>query len=135
MAEKLVVDEQHPKPTEAELKKLAMIALRAKIKLDAATASFKEAQSNLVIGLMDADMFNPDTKALGDVKLTLSPNRYFDVDEALTLVTEQDILESTVEVIDNALLKQHMTPIQLEKAMKSYDIPYKIALKPNVLDK
>lgn len=134
MAEKLVVDEQHPKPTKAQLEKLAMIALRAKIKLEAATAAFKVAQSDLIVGLMDADMFNPNTKALGDVKLTLSPNRYFDVDEALTLVTEKDILESTVEVIDNTLLKQHMTPIQLEKAMKSYDVPYKVALKPNPKD-
>jgi hypothetical protein len=134
MAEKLVVDEQHPKPTEAELKKLAMIALRAKIKYDAATAAFKEAQANLVIGLMDAGMFNQSTKALGDVKLTLSPNRYFDVDTAMTLVTEKDILESTVEVVDTALLKQHMTPIQLEKAMKNHDIPFKVALKPNVKD-
>lgn len=134
MAEKLVVDEQHPKPTKAQLDKLAMIALRAKIKLEAATAAFKVAQSDLIVGLMDADMFNPNTKALGDVKLTLSPNRYFDVDTAMTLVTEKDILESTVEVIDNSLLKQHMTPIQLEQAMKSYDVPYKVALKPNVKD-
>lgn len=119
------------KPTKAELEKLADIALRAQVKADAATAELAKAKLELMGGLMDANMFNPDTKALGDVKLNITPNRYFDVDEALTLVTPEDIEESTVEVVDAKLLKQHMTPIQVEKAMKSYDVPFKLGLKPN----
>jgi hypothetical protein len=39
-----------------------------------------------------------------------------------------------VEVIDNALLKQHMTPIQLAQAMKSHPVPFKLGIKPNVKD-
>lgn len=122
------------KPTKAELEKLAHIALRAQIKADAANAELKKAKSELIGGLMDANMFNSDTKALGDTKLNITPNRYFDVDEALTLVTPEDIEESTVEVVDAKLLKQHMTPIQVEKAMKSYEVPFKLGIAPNVRD-
>lgn len=118
----------------AELEKLAKIALRAEIKAKAATAELAKAKAELIGALMDYDMFNKDTKAIGDVKTSITPNRYFDIDEAMTLVTPEDILESTVEVVDAKLLKQHMTPIQLEKAMKDYDVPFKLGLKPNVKD-
>ena len=117
-----------------QLEKLAKIALRAKIKLDAATAESKKANSELIGALMDAGMFNKDTKAVGDVLTAITPNRFFDIDTAMTLVTPEDILESTVEVVDAKLLKQHMTPIQLEKAMKDYDVPFKLGLRPNVKD-
>lgn len=122
------------KPTKAELEKLAHIALRAQIKADAANAELTKAKSELIGALMDANMFNADTKALGDTKLNITPNRYFDVDTAVTLVTEDDVKESMVEVIDAKLLKQHMTPIQLEQAMKSYEVPFKLGIKPNVRD-
>jgi hypothetical protein len=121
-------------PTQAELEKLAKIALRAQVKADAAKAELEKAKAELIGALMDAGMFNKDTKAIGDVKTNITPNRYFDVDTALTLVTEKDIQESTVEVIDNALLKKHMTPIQLEQAMRDYEIPFKLGLKPLVQD-
>lgn len=122
------------KPTMEQLEKLASIALRAQIKHDAAKAELEKAKKELMLGLMDAGMFNKDTKAIGNVQTNITPNRYFDVDTALTLVTPEDIEESTVEVIDNALLKKHMTPIQLEKAMKDYEVPFKLGLKPLVLD-
>lgn len=116
------------------LEKLAKIALRAQIKFDAAKAELDKAKSELILGLMDAGMFNKDTKAVGDVQTNITPNRYFDVDTALTLVTPEDIEASTVEVVDAKLLKQHMTPIQVEQAMKNYDVPFKLGLKPNVKD-
>ena len=122
------------KPTMEQLEKLAQIALRAQIKADAAAAELKKAKGEFMLGLMDAGMFNKDTKAIGNVQTNITPNRYFDVDTALTLVTEQDILESTVEVVDAKLLQQHMTPIQKEKAMKDYEVPFKLGLKPLVLD-
>ena len=122
------------KPTLKELEKLAEIALRAQVKADAANAELTKAKSELIGALMDAGKFNKDTKAIGNVKLNITPNRYFDVDLAVTLVDEEAVKESTVEVIDAKLLKQHMTPIQQEKAMKSYDVPFKLGLKPNVLD-
>jgi hypothetical protein len=122
------------KPTQAELEKLASIALRAQIKFDAAEAELKKAKSELIGALMDAGKFNKDTKAIGDVKLNITPNRFFDVETAVTLVTKKDVLESTVKVIDATLLKQHMTPIQLEQAMKDHPVPFKLGVKPNVLD-
>lgn len=122
------------KPTMAELEKLAQIALRAQIKSEAAAAELSKAKKELMLGLMDAGMFNKDTKAIGNVQTNITPNRYFDVDVALTLVTPEDIEESTVEVVDAKLLKQHMTPIQVEKAMKDYEVPFKLGLKPLVLD-
>lgn len=122
------------KPTMEQLEKLAAIALRAQIKAEAAAAELAKAKKELILALMDAGMFNKSTQAVGNVKTSITPNRYFDVDVALTLVTPEDIEESTVEVIDNALLKKHMTPIQLEKAMKDYEVPFKLGLKPLVLD-
>lgn len=125
------------KPTRKDienLEKLAKIALRAQIKFDAAKAELEKGKKELILGLMDAGMFNKDTKAIGDVQTSITPNRYFDVDTALTLVTEEDVKESTVEVVDAALLKQHMTPLQLEKAMKDHPVPFKLGLKPNVKD-
>lgn len=120
------------KPTKAELEKLAHIALRAEIKAKAADAELKKAKAELIGALMDANMFNPDTHALGDAKLKITPNRYFDVETALTFVTPKDVEESTVPVIDATLLKAHMTGIQIEKAMKSYEVPFKLGLSPNV---
>ena len=123
-----------PIPTQAELEKLAKIALRAQIKFDAAKAELEKAKAELIGGLMDAGKFNKDTKAVGDVQTNITPNRYFDIDVAMTLVTPKDIQESTVEVVDAALLKQHMTPIQKEQAMKDYEVPFKLGLKPLVKD-
>ena len=84
--------------------------------------------------MLDPNTRNKDTKAIGDVKTNFTPNRYFDLETALELVDEEAIEESTVTVVDPGLLKQHMTPIQLEKAMKTYDIPLKVAVKPLELD-
>lgn len=122
------------KPTMEQLEKLAAIALRAQIKFEAAKAEVEKAKKEFMLGLMDAGMFNADTKAIGNVETRITPNRYFDLDEAMTLVTPEDILESTVEVVDAKLLQQHMTPIQKEKAMKNYEVPFKLGLKPLVLD-
>lgn len=119
------------KPTPAELEKIAKIALRAQLKFDSAKAELEKSKSDLILALMDAGMFNKDTKAIGDVKTNITPNRFFDVDTALTLVSPEVILESTVEVIDNKLLQERMTPLQKEQAMKDYPVAFKLGLKPN----
>ena len=125
----------HPTRKQIEhLEKTAQIALRAQIKADAANAELAKAKSELIGELMDLGLFNKDTKAVGMVQTNITPNRYFDVDTAVVLAGEEAVKESTVEVVDAKLLKQHMTPIQVEQAMKSYDVPFKLGLKPNVLD-
>jgi hypothetical protein len=125
------------KPTRKQIEHLentAQIALRAQIKFDAAKGELEKAKKELIGELMDLGMFNKDTQAVGMVKTNITPNRFFDVDFAVTLVTPEDIEASTIEVIDAELLKQHMTPIQKEQAMKDYPVPFKLGLKPNILD-
>lgn len=113
------------------LKKLALRALKLdqmakdmKEQADAAKAAFvKQAQIE--------DLFDKSTKAIGDVQTVFSDNRYFDLDTAIALVDEEAVKESTVEVIDAKLLKDHMSKIQIEKCMKPYEVPLKVALKVN----
>lgn len=119
------------KPSQ-KLEELALIALKLDIKRKQIEAQFKEAQLNFAEQAKKEGMLNPDTLAVGVVKTAITPNRYFDLDTAITLVSETDVLESTVEVVDAKLLKQHMTPIQLEQAMKTYENnPWKIGFKVN----
>lgn len=115
----------------AKLEALALKALRAEIAAKKAQEEYKEAQLDFMVQAEQEGMLNPDTKAIGAVRTKITPNRYFDVDTAIELVSEQDVLESTVEVVDAKLLKQHMTPIQLEQAMKTYANPWKIGFAVN----
>jgi len=117
-----------------KLEKLAHTALMLDLKFKEIESQAKQAKALLIKQLIAENMFDPSTKAAGDARLAITPNRYFDIETAKALVTEEDIKESTVEVVDPALLKQHMTPLQLEKAMKSYDVPYKVGLKVNEVD-
>lgn len=117
-----------------KLEKLAHIALMLDLKSKEIDAQAKQAKQALIKQLIAEGMFDPSTQGVGDARLAITPNRYFDIETAKSLVTEEDIKESTVEVVDPALLKQHMTKIQLEKAMKSYDVPYKVGLKVNEFD-
>lgn len=114
-----------------KLEQLALIALKAEMKSKEAAAAYKEAQLAFIEQAEAEGMLNPDTKAIGPVQTIITPNRFFDVDYAITLVSEADVLESTVEVVDAKLLKQHMTPIQTEQAMKFYPNPYKVGFKVN----
>lgn len=115
-------------------KALEALALRA-LKLDQLAKDVKQqaeaAKSAFIKKLMEEDLFDKSTKAVGDVQTVFSANRYFDLDTALALVDEEAIKESTVEVVDAKLLQDHMSKIQIEKCMKSYEIPLKLALKVN----
>jgi hypothetical protein len=112
-----------------KLEQLALNALKAKQQADKAAEIAEEAKFALLQQLIAEDMFNPDTKAVGHVRTSISPNRYFDLDTAITIVTPEVVEECKVEVVDPKLLKDNMTKRQIEAAMKSYEIPYKIGLK------
>lgn len=114
-----------------KLKALALKALKLKLKLDEIEAQYKEAQLEVMNQLIAEDAFNPDTHAAGAVRLKITPNRYFDLETAKTLVTEEDIEASKVTLVDPKKLQQHMTPIQKEAAMKSYPVPYKLGFAVN----
>lgn len=118
----------------AKLKQLANTLLMLDIKAKDLKEQQEATKAKFIKQCMEEGLFNKDTKAIGDVKTNFTPNRYFDLETALELVDETAIEESTVTVVDPGLLKQHMTPIQLEKAMKTYDIPLKVAVKPLELD-
>lgn len=114
-----------------KLELLALNALKAKQKADAAIEAAELAKLAFLQQLIAEDMFNPDTKAIGAVRTSISPNRYFDLDTALTLVTEDVVEECKVTIVDPKLLQQNMTPKQKEAAMKSYEVPFKLGLKVN----
>ena len=114
-----------------KLVQLGTVALKAKLAADSALEVAEAAKLAFMQQLIAEDMFNPDTKAIGPVKTGISPNRYFDLDTAISLVPEEVVKECKVEVVDPKLLKENMTPKQVEAAMKSYTIPYKLGLKVN----
>jgi len=118
----------HPS-TKLEL--LALKALKAKIAADKAKADFEEAQVNFIEQAEKEHMLNPDTKAIGPVKTNITENRFFNVDTAITLVNEEAVKAATVEQVDAKLLKQHMTPIQVEQAMEFYAKKYKVGFGVN----
>lgn len=112
-----------------KLQAATLKALKLKLKLDELTAQFKEAQLEVIKLLIAEDAFNPDTKAVGPVRLLISPNRFFDLDTAVTIVSKEHpeyVEESKVEVIDPKKLKDHMSKIQIEEAMKDHPVPFKL---------
>jgi hypothetical protein len=113
------------------LEMLAIKALRAEIAAKKAAAEYEEAKLNFVEQAEKEQMLNPDLKAVGPVKLAITENRFFDLDTAITLVPEEVVEESKVTVVDTALLKQHMTPIQVQAAMKFHPKKYKVGFKVN----
>jgi len=114
-----------------ELEMLAIKALRAEIAAKKAIAEFEEAKLNFVEQAEKEQVLNPDTKAIGPVKLAITENRFFDVDTAITLVDEEVVEQSKETVVNTTLLKQHMTPIQVEAAMKFHPKKYKVGFKVN----
>lgn len=95
------------------------------------TEQYEAAKAAFIKKLKEEDLFDQSTKAIGDVRTVFTPNRYFDLDTALALVSEEAVAESTVPVVDAKLLKQHMTPIEVEKCMKEFEVPLKVTLKIN----
>lgn len=114
-----------------ELQNLAHRALKLDQLKKEITEQAEAAKAAFIKKAREEDLFDQSTKAIGDVRTVFTPNRYFDLETAISLVDEEAIKESTVEIVDTKLLKQHMTPIQVEKAMKEYEIPLKVTLKVN----
>lgn len=114
-----------------ELQNLAFRALKLDQLLKDIAEQAAAAKAAFIKKAREEDLFDQSTKAIGDVRTVFTPNRYFDLDTALALVDEVAIKESTVEVVDAKLLKQHMTPIEVEKCMKEFEVPLKVTLKIN----
>ena len=107
---------------------LANAALEADIALKEAKERADEAKAVLIEALTEAGKFDPSTKALGHTRLKITPNRFFNQAKAEALVTKKVLKECEVTKVDAALLKKHLTPIQMDSVMDSYATPFKVGL-------
>lgn len=117
---------------EESLEQLALVALALKMKADKAKKDYETAQANFEEALQRAGKYDENTHVVGHVKTTLTPNRYFDAEEAATELAPAELEECYIKVLDKDLLKQHLTPIQYQRHMKFHAKKYKLGL--SVLD-
>lgn len=111
-----------------KLERLAHNALMDDIALTDAKERAAESKAALEAALVEEDMFNQDTKAIGDARLKIVPNNYFDISTATQFLTKRALKECTVPTVDPKLVKNHLTPPQLAAAMKSYPKAFKLGL-------
>lgn len=116
----------------SKLDDLANKALDLKIQLDEITELYKEATTDFIEQAKAEGKYDTSLKAAGNARIKLQQNRFFDLAEAEKLVSKKVIAESTVRVVDAKLLKQKMTPEQVERSMKSHSVPFKLSL--SILD-
>lgn len=112
-----------------DIETLAWAALKADIDQKEAKRQADELKAELTRRLEEEGRWNTDTKAIGNVRTKISNNRYFDLEEAESIVDPQVIEQCQVTKTDPKLLQQHMTPIQKEQAMKHYSNPFKLSLE------
>lgn len=111
-----------------KLERLAHIALMDSIALSAAKERAAESQSALEYALEQEDMLSSDTKAIGDARLKIVPNRYFDLETAKGLLPKTVLKQCTVPTVDPKLVKMHLTGNQLEQSMKTYPKAWKVGI-------
>lgn len=112
-----------------ELEMKALMALQADMKAKEYTAKAKEAKDALEDALAKAHMLNVDCRQLGHVRTKISPNNQFDLAGALKMLKPAVRKECMVTVPDPALVKAHLTGLQLAQAMKpSPTKPFRVAL-------
>lgn len=112
-----------------KLEKLAMQALRADMNHKEAKRIADEAKEQFIKALEAADMWNTDTKAVGNVRTNIQNNRFFDVDTAVRLVDDEYVEKAKVTKVDPKILKSMMSDNDIEAAMKPYKNPYKLSLE------
>lgn len=114
------------------LEKLAAMALKADIAAKEAKERADEAKADFVLALEASDKYNASTKAVGNVRTKITPNRKFNVDKAFAALPEDVQSEVLVAKPDPKLVKQNLTPKQAEEFMEDYSNPFKLSLE--VLD-
>lgn len=113
----------------SKLDELADLALEAQIAVEIAKEAFEQAKQDFIAEAKKQGRFDPSLKAAGNAKVNISPNRYFDASEAEKFVSKKVLKECQVTKVDPKLLKNHLTPIQVEQAMKNHSEPYKLGFK------
>ena len=112
-----------------KLEKLAMQALRADIEKKEAERVADEAKEQLIKALEAANMWNTDTKAVGNVRTKIQSNRFFDVPTAEKLAGDEAVEKAQVTATDAKILKSMMSDNDIEAAMKPHKNPYKLSLE------
>ena len=110
------------------LDELADKLLEAQLALDEAKERFEEAKADFIEEAKRAGKYDSSLKAAGNARIKLTPNRFFDVKEAEKFLTKKTLKECTVPTLDPKLVKAHLTPIQLEEAMRTYSNPFKLSV-------
>lgn len=113
-------------PSMKELERLAQLALDAKLVKDAAEEQYDKRKDAFEAALEAAHRLNSDFKAVGHVKVNITPNNYFDQEKAISFLKPKDIKECTVPTLDNKLVKAHLTGIQLAECMKPHAKAWKV---------
>lgn len=114
------------------LENLAQTALAADIKAKEAKDYADEAKAIFVEALIAENKFNANTKAVGDVRVKLTPNRFFDAAAAFESLDKKTQKAVLVTKPDPKLIQANITPVQKEQFMKDYAVPFKLGL--DVLD-
>lgn len=111
-----------------DIETLAQKALDADIAAKEAKERADEAKALLIEALKAEDMFNTSTKAVGNVRSKITPNRFFDADAAFESLPKALQKQVMVTKPDANLIKANLTPIQKEQFMKDYAVPFKVSL-------
>lgn len=115
-----------------KLEQLAERALDAQLVAQEAKEQADDAKAAFEAELEKEHKLNPDFKAVGHVRVKIVPNRFFDLETAKAMLTKKDLKDCTVPTVDPKLVKQRLTPLQTEEAMRDHAKAFKIGL--SVLD-
>lgn len=102
-------------PTDAELERLAELALTADIRAKDAAAEAKSATEAFKKALEAANMLDGDTKAVGVVRTVIYPTKRFDETLARSLMTQKLQKECSKTVLDPKLVQVKVSPEQYEQ--------------------
>lgn len=111
-----------------KLEKLATRALEAQLVAQEAKEQADDAKAAFEAELEAEHKLNPDFRAVGHVRVKISANRAFDIDKGAAFLSKKDIKECTVPKLDAALVKNHLTPLQLEQAMVTHARAWKVGI-------
>lgn len=112
--------------TTTELETLAQRVLRTKLAKEAAEADFKEADAEFRAALEEQGKLNTDFAGVGNVRTAISHTRRFSEDLALQILPKKLVKECSKTVLDSALVKRNLSPIDYERcqAVTGFTIRY-----------
>jgi hypothetical protein len=119
-----------------QLQKDLADALKLEMKAKDLAAQASKLKEKAYKELQEEGLLDPDTKAIGNVRLVISPNRFFSEAKALELkkngkIPAAKIKQATVSKIDGTILKALLEPALYEECMADHEKKYKLGLKVN----